>query len=183
MLTASLTGMTASLTGLAGTANPIRSDVGLARTFRLLRGALLELAGYLGRPGTWLWNFFLLVAFVVAMLPAFVPVFFHYLRSKRIIKNITYGPSIRHQLDVYLPTPEAIARAGAGCPVVIFVSGGAWVIGYKMWSFLMGCVLQQRGILFVSPDYRNFPQGRALDMLEDVNAGARGGGRPADLIY
>ena len=163
-----LTRMLCRINGPGGTANPIRSDVGLARTFRLLRGALLELAGYLGRPGTWLWNFFLLMAFVVAMLPAFVPVFFHYLRSKRIIKNITYGPSIRHQLDVYLPAPEAMARAGAGCPVVIFVSGGAWVIGYKMWSFLMGCVLQQRGILFVSPDYRNFPQGQVPDMVRDV---------------
>ena len=38
----------------------------------------------------------LLVGFVVAMLPAFLPVFFFYLRSKRILKNITYGPSIRH---------------------------------------------------------------------------------------
>jgi len=138
--------------------------VGVARTVRLLRGALLELAWYLGMPGMWLWQFFRLLGFVVAMLPAFVPVFWHYLRSKRIVKNITYGPSIRHQLDVYLPA----AAAGGECPVVIFVSGGAWVIGYKMWSFLMGCVLQERGILFVSPDYRNFPQGQVPDMVRDV---------------
>jgi hypothetical protein len=32
----------------------------------------------------------------------------------------------------------------------------------------MGCVMQRRGILFISPDYRNFPQGQVPDMVLDV---------------
>ena len=67
--------------------------------------------------------------------------------------------------------------------MVVYVTGGAWLIGYKAWGALIGWRLSQRGALVLCLDYRNFPQGRALDMLEDVNAGARGGGRPADLIY
>ena len=62
-------------------------------------------------PGLWLWRFLLLLGFVVAMLPVFVPVLVHFLRSPRILKNIPYGPSIRHQLDVYLPSEAAVARA------------------------------------------------------------------------
>ena len=54
------------------------------------------------------------------------------------------------------------------------MTGGAWLIGYKAWGALIGRRLSQRGALVLCLDYRNFPQGRALDMLEDVNAGARG---------
>ena len=34
------------------------------------------------------------------------------------------------------PVPEG------GFPVVLFVSGGAWIIGYKLWGFIMGIVFQ-----------------------------------------
>ena len=127
-----------------GTRSPIRDDVGLVRTLKLLWGSLCELTWFLGMPGLWAWQAVRLFAFVVTMLPVFVPVFVHFLLSKRILKNLTYGPSIRHQLDVYLPSKGAAERANNKCPVVIFVSGGAWIIGYKLWSFLMGCVLQVR---------------------------------------
>jgi hypothetical protein len=60
---------------------------------------------------------------------------------------------------------------------VIYVTGGAWLIGYKAWGALIGRRLSQRGALVFCLDYRNFPQGRALDMLEDVNAGARAAAR------
>ena len=57
------------------------------------------------------------------------------------------------------------------CPVVIYVTGGAWTIGYKAWGALFGRRLSQRGVLVFCLDYRNFPQGSAMDMLEDVNTG------------
>ena len=44
------------------------------------------------------------------------------------------------------------------CPVIIFVSGGAWIIGYKCWGALMGKMFSEHGVIFVTPDYRNFPQ-------------------------
>eukprot|EP01084_Bolivina_argentea_P124003 219741_1 len=53
-------------------------------------------------------------------------------------------------------------------PVVIFLSGGAWIIGYKAWGAFMGMLLAQLGVIFVSPDYRNFPQGTISDMVTDA---------------
>ena len=53
-------------------------------------------------------------------------------------------------------------------PVVIFLSGGAWIIGYKAWGAFMGMLMAQLGVVFVAPDYRNFPQGNINDMAIDA---------------
>jgi prenylcysteine alpha-carboxyl methylesterase len=53
------------------------------------------------------------------------------------------------------------------------VTGGAWTIGYKAWGALFGRRLSQRGVLVFCLDYRNFPQGGALEMLQDVNTGVK----------
>ena len=115
------------------------------------------------------------------MLPGFVPSFIHYLMSPDVRKNIPYGTRLRQQLDVYMPRNSASSGgdkigpkrasepAPKAAPVVIFVSGGAWIIGYKVWGFIMGRILQQNGVLCVCPDYRNFPQGSVADMVSDVN--------------
>lgn len=29
-------------------------------------------------------------------------------------------------------------------PIVVFITGGAWIIGYKAWSLMMGRVFQVR---------------------------------------
>lgn len=50
-------------------------------------------------------------------------------------------------------------------------AGGAWTIGYKAWGALLAWRLSKQGVLVACLDYRNFPQGDALDMLEDVNTG------------
>ena len=42
-------------------------------------------------------------------------------------------------------------------PVVLFVCGGAWIMGYKMWAALTARVLTQFGIVTVVADYRNDP--------------------------
>ena len=54
-------------------------------------------------------------------------------------------------------------------PVVIFLTGGAWIIGYKMWGALLARVLVPLGVLVVIPDYRNFPQTDIGGMVEDVD--------------
>ena len=153
-----------------GTANPIRADIGFFSTFQLLSSACAQLLWWLGVPGQWLLNFCWLILFVITMLPAFIPVFLHYLLSSSVAKNIPYGPSIRHQLDVYFPknSNRSDKSKATGLPVVIFFSGGAWIIGYKTWGFMMGKVMQANGIIFVAPDYRNFPQAVAKEMVEDV---------------
>jgi prenylcysteine alpha-carboxyl methylesterase len=50
-------------------------------------------------------------------------------------------------------------------------AAGAWTIGYKAWGCALGRRLSQRGLLVFCLDYRNFPQGLVMDMLEDVNRG------------
>ena len=42
--------------------------------------------------------------------------------------------------------------------MVVFLSGGAWLIGYKAWAYLQGKVLQNNGVMCIMPDYRNYPQ-------------------------
>lgn len=56
-------------------------------------------------------------------------------------------------------------------PVVAFVTGGAWIIGYKGWGALLGRRLAERGIIVACIDYRNFPQGTIGDMVEDASQG------------
>lgn len=56
-----------------------------------------------------------------------------------------------------------------GKPVVIFLTGGAWTIGYKMWGAFLARALVPMGILVIIPDYRNFPQAVVNDMVEDID--------------
>ena len=105
--------------------------------------------------------------FVLAMLPGFVPYFLFYLLSPNIKRGVAYGDRWRQTLDVYLP------QKPAGAPVVVFVSGGAWIIGNKAWAFLMGQTLQRNGVVCVSVDYRNYPQAAVPQMVDDVDAALR----------
>jgi prenylcysteine alpha-carboxyl methylesterase len=56
-------------------------------------------------------------------------------------------------------------------PVVVFVTGGAWIIGYKAWGSLLGLQLAERDIIVACLDYRNFPQGTISDMVSDAAQG------------
>jgi hypothetical protein len=79
---------------------------------------------------------------------------------------------------VYLPLPlnptktgkKQIRKPSEGVPVIVFVSGGAWIIGYKLWSALMARELARLGYVVIVPDYRNFPQGNITHMIEDIRA-------------
>lgn len=53
-------------------------------------------------------------------------------------------------------------------PIVIIVSGGAWIIGSHFWSSLLAKYFAQRGCLVFCPDYRNFPQSSMSEMTRDV---------------
>lgn len=148
-----------------GRLNPFHPSFGAWGTTRRLAALAAQLQWWLGFPKKWLIQAVRLLIFVILMLPGFVPPFLCYLFSSKIKKNIVYGPSFRHQLDVYLPTTPA---NGKRYPVVIFISGGAWIIGYKAWGFIMGQIFQQCGVLFIAPDYRNFPEVTVSQMVADV---------------
>ena len=154
--------------------NPVLPELGLRRTVQILLHLAKDLAWFVGAPGTWLLQVLRLLVFTVLMLPGFLPVTWHYLRSPAVRKNLKYGPSMRHQLDVYLPSTGTGAAAvvqpapSDGFPVVLFVSGGAWIIGYKLWGWMMGQVFALNGVLCLCCDYRNFPQAEVPGMVEDV---------------
>ncbi|CAE8740802.1 unnamed protein product, partial [Polarella glacialis] len=147
--------------------SPLLPSLGLWATLQKLAVLTANLQWWMGFPGKWLWQFVRLVAFVLLMLPGFIPPFITYMWSAQIKKNIPYGPSFRHQLDIYLPAASSSPK-NRRAPVVIFISGGAWIIGYKAWGFIMGQLFQQYGVLFIAPDYRNFPEASVGSMVEDV---------------
>ncbi|XP_028752903.1 isoprenylcysteine alpha-carbonyl methylesterase ICME isoform X4 [Neltuma alba] len=70
------------------------------------------------------------------------------------------------RMDLYLPANICEPK-----PVLIFVTGGAWIIGYKAWGSFLGLQLAERDIIVASIDYRNFPQGTISDMVKDVSQG------------
>ncbi|KAL7480724.1 hypothetical protein ACHAW6_006389 [Cyclotella cf. meneghiniana] len=71
----------------------------------------------------------------------------------------------RHYLDIYgsrSPTKEKK-------PVLLFLTGGAYIIGYKMWGTLLARALSPN-ILVIVPDYRNYPRVTIEGMVDDVDA-------------
>ena len=150
----------------------LHPDFPLGATSWTLAGLTARLLWFVGLPGIWLIQVVRMLLFVTILLPAFIPLAVRHFTSPALRHNIPYGDRSRHMLDVYLPCrrgklyPPPDAR---GQPVVVFVTGGAWIIGYKLWAFIMGKTLSENGVLCVVPDYRNFPEACVGDMVSDVD--------------
>nr|KJB06303.1 hypothetical protein B456_001G082500 [Gossypium raimondii] len=99
-------------------------------------------------------------------MPGFLQVAYCYFFSSQVRRSIVYGDQPRNRLDLYLPI-----NTNGPKPVVVFVTGGAWIIGYKAWGSLLGLQLAERDIIVACVDYRNFPQGTISDMVKDVSQG------------
>ncbi|EXB72248.1 Isoprenylcysteine alpha-carbonyl methylesterase ICME [Morus notabilis] len=146
-------------------------------TFTLLR--------YLGVGYRWITRLLALGCYALLLMPGFLQVAYYYFFSDNVRRSIVYGDQPRNRLDLHLPGPTDGAK-----PVVIFVTGGAWIIGYKAWGSLLGLQLAKKDIIVACIDYRNFPQGTISDMIKDVCQGilfvfnhiAEYGGDP-DNIY
>jgi prenylcysteine alpha-carboxyl methylesterase len=110
-----------------------------------------------------------LILFSVALSPAFAKLVPWWWTSPSIIRGVQYGPNPRNFLDLYIPDEDV--NDFSQKPVVIYVCGGAWIIGYKAWAVPLGAYRAKNGIILVSLDYRNFPQGTLSDMMEDVRKG------------
>ncbi|KZV15094.1 protein GAMETE EXPRESSED 3 [Dorcoceras hygrometricum] len=128
-------------------------------SFKLLR--------YLGVGYRWISRLLALFLYAMFLMPGFLQVAFCYFFSSQVHRSIVYGDRPRNRLDLYLPK-HCDDRPK---PVVIFVTGGAWIIGYKAWGSLLGLQLAQRDIIVASIDYRNFPQGTISDMIDDISEG------------
>ncbi|KAL8518338.1 hypothetical protein ACS0TY_009638 [Phlomoides rotata] len=127
-------------------------------SFKLLR--------YLGVGYRWMLRFLALGCYAFLLIPGFIQVGYYYFYSNQIRRGIVYGDQPRNRLDLYLPE-----NRNREMPVVAFVTGGAWIIGYKAWGCLLGQQLSERGIIVACIDYRNFPQGTIGDMIQDASQG------------
>ena len=144
---------------------------------------------------TFAFRFIRLLTFVLCLLPAFVTFAYHYMMCDRRV--IYYGTdpngratladifssttifSKRRYLDIYGSCSEKMITTKTTTtkmttkekkPVVVFLTGGAWIIGYRMWGTLLARALVPFGILVIIPDYRNFPCVDIAGMVEDVDA-------------
>jgi len=91
---------------------------------------------------------------------------FNYFFSSHII-TIAYGPNPRSHLDIHLPRIDK-RKPNQKMPVVIFLNGGGWIIGYKGWAGICSIPFLREGIIMIAPDHRNFPEGNVREMLSDV---------------
>ena len=109
---------------------------------------------------------FRLLCFVIVLSPGFLRFFWYYVwTSHRIVRRYD-TQSCRQYLDIYQPTTASSSSEPS--PVVVFYTGGAWCIGYKMWGTLLARALTHAGILVVIPDYRNYPSVCIPQMVQDV---------------
>ena len=76
--------------------------------------------------------------------------------------NLSYGENSKQVLDVV--TSEKCNRS----PVVIFVHGGSWRWGQKDYHRSIGKQLARGGILFVTINYRLYPEAKFPSFPEDV---------------
>ncbi|OIT03342.1 PREDICTED: probable isoprenylcysteine alpha-carbonyl methylesterase ICMEL1 [Nicotiana attenuata] len=121
---------------------------------------------YLGVGYRWIVRFLALGCYAVLLIPGFIQVGYYYFNSSQVRRGIFYGDQPRNRLDLYLPK-----NMNGPKPVVAFVTGGAWIIGYKAWGSLLGQQLSERDIIVACIDYRNFPQGTISDMVKDASQG------------
>lgn len=70
----------------------------------------------------------------------------------------------RHYLDIYGSNTPAKDEK----PVLLFLTGGAYIIGYKMWGTLLARALAKY-VLVIVPDYRNYPAVTVEGMVNDID--------------
>ncbi|CAL8465640.1 g5176 [Coccomyxa elongata] len=145
--------------------------IALEETFLVAR-LTVALYSYLGLGTRWTGKLLRLILYATLLLPGFIQMAVFYFFSPRVTRSVMYGTAARNRLDIYRP-PADQQPPDKGFPVVIYLTGGAWTIGYKAWGSLLGRRLSKHGVIVYCLDYRNFPQGTMLDMLRDCNTGIR----------
>ncbi|XP_058778883.1 probable isoprenylcysteine alpha-carbonyl methylesterase ICMEL2 isoform X1 [Vicia villosa] len=132
----------------------------------LITHLAFTLLRYLGVGYRWITKLLALGCYAMLLMPGFLQVAYYYFFSSKVKRSIVYGDQPRNRLDLYLPADVSEPK-----PVLIFVTGGAWIIGYKAWGSLLGLQLAERDIMVACIDYRNFPQGTISDMVNDTCQG------------
>jgi acetyl esterase/lipase len=83
--------------------------------------------------------------------------------SRRIARDLAYGPHARHRLDLYTPR-----RPRGQLPLLVFVYGGGWETGDKSEYAFAGRAFAALGYLTAVVDYRVVPEVRFPAFVEDV---------------
>nr|GEV57007.1 probable isoprenylcysteine alpha-carbonyl methylesterase ICMEL2 [Tanacetum cinerariifolium] len=156
-----------SASSLCRSQSSLGREIGHAasETYLITRLAF-TLLRYLGVGRRWISRLLALGLYAMFLMPGFLQVLYRYFFSSQILRSIVYGDQPRNRLDLYLPKTIDSPK-----PVIVFVTGGAWIIGYKGWGSLLGFQLAERDIIVTCIDYRNFPQGTISDMVDDVSRG------------
>lgn len=115
---------------------------------------------------------FRLVFFTFLLIPVWTFVIPRYYLSSLVIRGVPYGPYLRNDCDIYIPSPSSSSDASLtspSYPVLIFAPGGAWIIGYKLWGILIGFYysLLCNTVVFIL-DYRNYPQSCITGQIADI---------------
>mmetsp|Transcript_40411 Transcript_40411/g.72598 ORF Transcript_40411/g.72598 Transcript_40411/m.72598 type:complete len:413 (+) Transcript_40411:33-1271(+) len=121
--------------------------------------------------------FFRFSLYILYLLPAMLCGVAYWAFAGQNIISVSYkaGGGLRHTCDVYLPSKSADERAKgqkpkATAPVVVLVSGGAFIIGHKGYVTMLCRALRSVGVLCIAVDYRYWPQASVDDMVEDNDA-------------
>lgn len=77
-------------------------------------------------------------------------------------RDVAWGPERWQRFDVFAPT-----GAKKALPVLIFLHGGGWVVGWKEWGGFMAPAVAAAGAILVCPTYRLAPTHRFPTFLED----------------
>ena len=132
----------------------IRSALGWERSRRYWAALGLLLVGCSGLSG----------CLSLSLFAANAPAMFG---DYQVERNISYGPSAAHRLDVYRPSNIAADSAGPR-PVVMFLHGGGWVAGSKDQYRFVAEALVSRGYVAVLPAYRLHPEAAFPGFVEDA---------------
>ncbi|KAJ9554171.1 hypothetical protein OSB04_018216 [Centaurea solstitialis] len=128
-----------------------------------------KVLGYVGSGYRLMTGFLALQCYAILIMPGVLQVAYYYYFSRQVRRDIVFGDQPRNKLDIYLPKDDG--KNDGPKPVIAFITGGAWVIGYKAWGSLLGLHLSGTDVIVACIDYRNFPKATISDMVEDASRG------------
>lgn len=86
--------------------------------------------------------------------------------SRRVARDVQYGPHRRQSLDIYAPR-----EVPGPLPVIYFLYGGSWNMGDRRYYGFAGRALSAAGYVVVVADYRLVPEVEYPTFLEDCALG------------
>jgi acetyl esterase/lipase len=85
------------------------------------------------------------------------------------IPELKYGPGARNRLDIYLPPGvEPTPTGHIPAPVVVFIHGGGWNSGDKIYYKFVGAALAEQGFVAVLPNYSLYPKAKFPAFVNDI---------------